>query len=311
MSGGERDDRGGEAPDSSGRARAAVEDDGGHPFLDLANLLLRHRLAIAAFVLVTPIAVLGIAMTGSRPYRVSATVEVPGGGAERFTRLDVLRSVADSSFSPSAAGRSGRVSLPEALGVPGASVEDRRMRAAERLARMLSVSTTANGELVDLSLEVEKPALGREILRRLIEVVRTTADQTSRTKRRISTVRHEIDRLRDEWLAAQDSAQMESDPRYAARVGLLERVLADLMTLEVRWTVQTKAIPDQQLKVVSSPHSTGRESRRLVPRAIFGIALGGLFGLLWSYAAEVWSRIRREEPEEYRELVRRLRGDGG
>lgn len=238
------------------------------------------------------------------------------------------RSAADetASAAPRSPSDSGNqtttraMTLVELYGIEAPSRPVAIDLAAERLEQAISVSTSDETGVVELSVTMPWPVISKQVTDRLVELVNRFNNRVrqSQASAQAEFVAERLDEARRELRAAEDSLETflqrnvswQQSPelrfrhdRLQRQINLKQQVYTALASRyeearinEVRQTPVVTTITEPQVPSRSDP-------TRLPLKAALALALGGILGAVWAVGAEMAVEAREEKPEDYRRFL--------
>lgn len=216
--------------------------------------------------------------------------------------------------------RGGGVDLVRLLGFRDDDPEKATERAIEDLQDRLHVSTDRETGVVELSVTMKTAAAAEQVARRLIELV-DTFDLESRQSRAAAErefLEGRVSAARADLVATEDSLKsfLEANRRYENSPELrfeFERLQHRLDLQRQLYTTLTESLEQAKIEavrntpvitIVQPPYRPARpDSRHLGLRAVLGLLVGGMVGLLGAVGREFFDESRRGDPGEYGEFV--------
>lgn len=211
-------------------------------------------------------------------------------------------------------------SLVELYDVDGDTRAEAVAEAAERLDDAVAVSANPETGMVELSVTTPWPAVSRQVVERLVELVNRFNNRVrqSQASAQAQFVGERLEEAERELRAAEDSLEAflqrnvswQQSPelrfrhdRLQRRVDLKQQVYTSLASRyeearidEVRSTPVVTVVTEPQIPARPDPS-------RLPLKAILGIMLGGMVGVVWAFGAEIAQTASEEETEDFREFV--------
>jgi uncharacterized protein involved in exopolysaccharide biosynthesis len=240
--------------------------------------------------------------------------------ADLLTSRQLLRQVVDTRFTSRQAGQERAETLIELLEVDGATPELKRERAADHLRDQVGAVATAKTGMVEVWCRLPEPGLAAQVLGRMLELLNDfnlrTRQSQARAERRF--VEGRLKEVEGELRAAEDRLQaflqrnrdFRNSPQLTFTVDRLQRDVAMRQQVYVGLAQsyeQSRIDEVRDTPVITMVETVATpvepDSRRLLVRAILGLLLGGMLGVLAGFARE-FSRRRREAGDAtYDDLV--------
>lgn len=323
--------------------------------LQLGNVLLRHRY----LVVVTPLVVafLVVAFTLAFPRTFTATASfTPEASENQAGRLSGLASQFGISVPAGEAGQSPQFyadlletrellreavlteyevredpDLPEGDRLEGDLVallevegDTRRLAVANAIRSLrgvVSVSTSPETGVVELSVSTRWPDLSHQVADRMIELVNrfNLESRTTQATAEREFIEGQVARAESALHTAEDSLEAflernrsyQSSPeltfrydRLQRQVNLRQQVYTSLSeSLEQARIDEVRNTP--VITVVEPPELPARpDPRSLALKGVLGLMLGGMVGVFWAFGREMMATSRESDPDDYAEFAR-------
>jgi uncharacterized protein involved in exopolysaccharide biosynthesis len=230
--------------------------------------------------------------------------------ANLLTSRQLLGQVVDTRFAISAPEGKREGTLAELLGVDAPSAQVRRERAIDQLRDHVGAVSSVKTGLVEVSSRLPTPELASQVLGRMLDLLNDFNLRTRQSHARAERIFVEgrLKEVEAELRAAEDRLQaflqrnrdFRNSPQLTFEVDRLQRGVAMRQQVysSLAQSYEQSRIDEVRdtpvftmVETVSTPVEP--DSRRLAVRAILGLLLGGMLGVLAGFGRE-FSRRRRE-----------------
>lgn len=323
--------------------------------LQLVNVLLRHRCLVVLAPVAVAFLVIGFGLLGPRSYTATASF-TPESGEGQAGSLSGLASQFGISVPTGEAGQSpqfyadlleSRELLREAVlteydvetepdraegdrlqgdlvALLDIEANTRRLAVANAIRSLrdiVSVTTSPETGVVELSVTTRWPDLSRQVADRLIKLVNQFNLETRKTQAAAERefIEDQVARAESALHAAEDSLEafLERNRRYQNSPELTFRYERLQRQVNLRQQVFTSLSESHEqakinevrntpvITVVEPPELPARpDRRRLALKGVLGLMLGGMAGVFWAFGREMMATSRKADPDEYAEFAR-------
>lgn len=193
--------------------------------------------------------------------------------------------------------------------------------AIRSLRDIVSVTTSPETGVVELSVTTRWPDLSRQVADRLIKLVNQFNLETRKTQAAAERefIEGQVARAESALHAAEDSLEafLERNRRYQNSPELTFRYERLQRQVNLRQQVFTSLSESYEqakinevrntpvITVVEPPELPARpDRRRLALKGVLGLMLGGMAGVFWAFGREMMATSRKADPDEYAEFAR-------